>query len=386
MTPEVKAGPPRRPLRTALLALPMLLLTFFFLTGGRLPSDPKSLIALVVTYAFVNVLFVLMIHTGRTDRYRATFFVIYAVLFSVSFIAHMIDARGSMSIADDEILAGRTPFCHIVITMTLIPAALGKTIIFPGTITKAYASVAGMLVIWIGASLALGRGWCSWGCFFGGWDDGFSRLLKKPLIRNLSPKWSYLPYGVLLAVALTSAAVLSPTYCVWVCPFKAVSEYVPVTSVETLIQAIIFITLFAGLAVALPFLTKRRTQCSMLCPFGALQSFTNPINAFEVRIDPAQCKKCRLCVNNCPTFSLDQGSLEGKGAGITCVKCGKCVDACPRGAAYFHIRGTPLLRSAETGRLLFLYTAVLFMTTFAGGTIQNALMRIMNLLVTGRIV
>jgi ferredoxin len=175
------------------------------------------------------------------------------------------------------------------------------------------AAPSSLLIIWIGASLALGRGWCSWECFFGGWDDGFSRLRRKAVIRNIPVKWSYLPFAVLIAVALISAAVLEPVYCPWICPFKAVSEYSPVTDVKTAVQAGIFITLFVGLAIVLPILTRRRMQCSLLCPFGAMQSFTNYINPYEVRIDPAQCRKCKLCIRDCPTFSLDEKSLEGGG-------------------------------------------------------------------------
>ena len=383
--PAAPAAAPSSPLRTVLLALPMLLLTFFFLSGGKVLHEPKVLAAFIITYAFVNVLFILMIHTGKTDRYRAIFFITYAVMFSVSFISHMIEARGAMSVSDDEALAGRVPFCHIVTTMVLIPAALSKTIIFWGSMTKTYASIASMLIIWIGASLALGRGWCSWACFFGGWDDGFSRLRRKAVIRNIPVKWSYLSFAVLIAVALISAAVMEPVYCPWICPFKAVSEYSPVTDVKTAVQAGIFITLFGGLAIVLPVLTRRRMQCSLLCPFGAMQSFTNYVSPYEVRIDPAQCRKCKLCIRDCPTFSLDEKSLEGGGARFTCVKCGKCVDSCPRGATYFHIKGTPLLRNAKIYRMLFLYSAVLFMAVFGGGTVQNAVLRLINLATTGRI-
>ena len=389
MTADVKplasAAMPSSPLRTALLALPMLLLTFFFLSQGEGLQGPKGLAAFIITYSFVNVLFILMIHTGKTDRYRAIFFVTFAVMLSVSFIAHMLEARGSMSVSDDEALAGRVPFCHIVTTMTLIPAVLSRTIIFWGTMTKAYASVAGMLIIWIGASLALGRGWCSWGCFFGGWDDGFSRLRRKAVIGNIPVKWSYLSFAVLIAVALISATVLEPVYCPWICPFKAVTEYPKITGLKTMVQAVIFITLFLGLAIILPILTRRRTQCSLLCPFGAMQSFTNYISPYEVRIDPAQCRKCKLCLKDCPTFSLDEKSLESGRTRCTCVKCGKCVDRCPRGAAYFHIKGTPLNRHAQSQRLLFLYSAALFMAIFGGGTIQNAVLRLINLATTGGI-
>ena len=379
-----QAPPKRRILRTALLSLPMLMLTLFFLTGGRLPSEPVRLAALAITYLFLNTLFILMIHTGKTDRYRAAFFIPYALLFSVSFITNMIETRGSISINKEEILECRTPFCHIVIPQTVIPLALSRTIVFPGTLTKFHASVASMLVIWLVASLALGRGWCSWACFFGGWDDGFSRLLRKARLKISDARWRLASFAVLLVVALWAAAALEPTYCAWLCPFKTVSEFESVISFKILVQTGIFLSLFAGLVVALPILSKRRVQCATFCPFGAFQSFTNKVNVFEVRVDPDRCKRCKLCFKACPTLSLDETVLEGKGVRMTCVKCGKCVDTCPRGALYFHAKGTPLDRTAQGGRVLFLYAAFLFAAIFAGDTMQSGILRILNLVTTGR--
>ena len=269
--------------------------------------------------------------------------------------------------------------------MTLIPAALTKTIIFPGSIIGGYASIASMFVIWIGASLSLGRGWCSWGCFFGGLDDAFSRILKKPLLRKIDHRWTYLPWAV-LAVVLTAAAFLSPTYCSWICPFKSVTEFEAVTSFKILVQTIIFVSLFLALVVVLPLLTKRRTQCSLFCPFGAMQGLTNRINAFMVRIDPDRCIKCKRCVAACPAFSMTEESVQAGRPLLSCMKCGTCVDVCPKGAAAFHVRGTPVEQNRNIKRLLFLYAAFLFLAIFSGGTIQDGLSRIVRLITTGSLI
>jgi len=95
-------------------------------------------------------------------------------------------------------------------------------------------------------------------------------------------------------------------------PYKAVTEFVEVTSIKTLIQTIIFVTLFIGLVIILPLLMKRRAQCGIFCPFGAFQSLTNKVSAFEVRIDQEKCTKCLRCALTCPTFSIDNESI-GKG-------------------------------------------------------------------------
>lgn len=371
--------------KTFLLCLPMMLLTFMMLTQGSIPTDGERLFALAATFLFFNLLFFLMVRTGKTDRFRSILFITLAVCFVFSFISNLIVARGSMALSRATMIEGGAPFCHLVIPMTLIPAALTKTIIFPGKILGSY-SIAGMFVIWIGVSLALGRGLCSWFCFFGGLEDGFSRILKKPIIRNISKKWTYLPYAVLLGIVLMSALTLSPTYCQWLCPFKTVTEFVEITSVKVLIQTIIFVSLFIGFVVVLPILTKRRTQCGLFCPLGALQSVTNKTNVFEIRIDQEKCVQCNKCIRVCPTFSIDEESLGRGRVKASCTKCGKCVDACPQKALYYHVKGTSLVSKLDRYRLLFLYPAFLVLAIISGRFVQDAMVKVINLITTGTMI
>jgi len=373
--------------KSILLSLPMLLVSALMLTGGpRIPHDLIRLIPLAITFVFINLLFYRMVRTGRTERHRAVLFVAMAFAFVISFISNLIEVRGSMMLSSSDMANGRTPFCHMVIPMTLIPAALTRTIIFPGSMLGGFAPVAGMFVIWIGASLALGRGFCAWGCFFGGLEDGFSRLRRKPVIRRIAKIWSYLPYAVLVAIVLTSAAWLTPSYCMWLCPFKAVTEFPALTTTVARMQAGIFFTLFAGLVVVLPVLTRKRTQCGLFCPFGAFQSFTNRVSPVDVRIDRENCSDCKRCVDLCPTFSLDAESVSKGGTRLSCCKCGKCVDTCAKGAAAFHVKGTPAGSAPEGARLLFIYPAFLFLATFGGGMLLDAMRRVLLLATTGRMI
>jgi ferredoxin-type protein NapH len=377
----------RRPLRALLLTLPILLLMALMVTQGRpLPRDPVELTGPVVAYLVIVGTFFLMVYTGRTHRYRSILFVTYAVCFVITFIPNLFELRGSMAITESEMIQGHTPFCHMVIPTTILPAALSRTIIFPGSMLEGFAAIGSMLVLWLGASLALGRGWCSWGCFYGGLDEGFSKIGRKPLLQKVGRKWTYLPFGVLLAIVLTSAATLTPTYCAWLCPFKTVTEYAAVTSATTLIQAVIFVSLFAGLVVVGPVLTKRRTQCGLFCPMGAFQSLTNRLNIFEVRIDPDKCRQCGRCARACPTFSLDRESLAQGRTRMTCTKCGRCVEECPQGAAAYHLRGTPLGVRPQVARLMFVYPAFLLLGIMGSGMIAGAVQRLLLLATTGSMI
>lgn len=358
--------------RALLLAFPMFLLTAFMLMGGGMPNHWARLAATWAAFLFVNVLFVLMVKTGRTHRYRMVFFVVMAICFVISFIWNLVEMRGSMVLTRENMIQGETPFCHLVIPVTLIPAVLTKTIIFPGSILNGFAPIASMFVIWIGASLAVGRGWCSWICFFGGLDEGCSHILKKSVIKKIDRKWTYLPHAVLLGAVLTSAWALSPTYCLWICPFKAVTEFEQVTSFKILFQTVTFVSLFLALVVILPILTRRRIQCGLFCPFASFQSFTNKANVFDIRVDQNKCTQCGHCIDSCPTFSLDKESVEKGKTLMSCTKCGHCVDACPEKAISFHIKGIPAVPSFNLSRMLFLYPAFLFGSTMGMGSIVGA--------------
>jgi polyferredoxin len=211
-------------------------------------------------------------------------------------------------------------------------------------------------------------------------EEGFSAIAKKARIKNIHPRWRLMPWAILAAIVLLAAATFEPVYCEWLCPFKTVTEYPEVRSLETAIQAGIFLTLFFGLVVILPILTKRRTQCAFFCPFGAFQSLFNKTNVFDIRIEKEKCADCIACQKSCPTMALDKGSIgEGKTL-LSCMKCGACVDNCPKDAAQWHIKGTQVGTSPERARLLFLYAAWAFATMFGGSIIAGTLEKLFGLL------
>ena len=361
-----------------LITLPMWLITLVMITRLQF-SDPIMITARFAVYVFVNILFFLIIYTGKVDRYRTILFVATAIFFPISFISTLYLERGTfMVLSNEEIADCLVPFCHIAIPQTLLPAIFKQQIIFPGAFTGFKYSISGMVVIWLAATVSLGRGYCSWMCMFGGWEDCCSRLRKKAIMKILSKKLLLLSFAVLLAVVILSAATLSTQYCWWLCPFKAVSEFPEVSNPIRLIQTIIFIALFNGLVIVLPILTKKRTQCSLFCPFGAMQSFTNKITPFELRIDRQSCTDCKMCINCCPAFSLDEDSLQNGRTKMTCLKCGKCADQCPKNAIYYHIKGTKLKLGAGITKVLFLYIAFILLAAFGGDFITDSLSKILK--------
>jgi polyferredoxin len=372
---------PRSILRSLLLTLPIALwsLLMFFHPGAN--TDPKSRIAATLTALFMTALFFMMMRTGKTYRWRRWFFVSLGLLFPIGFIYNMVLARGTMGIPVEEMIAGRTPFCFLPIPILILPAALTKTIAFPGSIAASSHGIASMIALWLALTLVLGKGWCAYACFFGGIEEGMAAVPKRAWIRKIDPRWRLLPWAVLLAMVLLSLALFEPAYCMWLCPFKAVTEYVAARNVVGLIQNGIFILLFAGLVIVLPLLTKKRTQCSFFCPFGAFQSLFNKISVFEVKIDRTRCKSCGVCQTACPNLSLSKESIARGETLLSCMKCGACVDACPQQAAVWHIKGTEIAWKPERARLMFLYAAWVLAVMFGGSIIANGLATILHFVV-----
>ncbi len=371
----------KSPGKSLLYTLPMFLITFMFMTGGR-PNfkDPASAVAMLSAFLLVNVLYFFMHYTGKTDRYRAILFIIFALSLSYTLIHNMLEVRKSMSFSQADILECKIPFCHLVIPMMILPAIFTKSIIFPGSIIGGFADISSMVVLWVFATIVLGRGFCSWGCFYGGWDDGFSRIRKRPVIKKISSLWKWMPFAVLIMVALTAALAMLPTYCSWICPFKAVTEFEQVTSVESATKAGVFLSLFGGLVIVLPVLTRKRTQCSFLCPLGAINSVSNKITPFVLKIDKTTCNECFKCVEVCPLYALTPEDIKAGKVSIFCSKCGKCVDNCPKKAIHYGIRGIPAGTMKNFSRNLFLFVSFLFMAIFSAGSIINTISSLLKLI------
>jgi polyferredoxin len=358
-------------------ALPMLLIIVVFSTQGNFTfTDTAQALAWMVNTAFFALIFFLMLYKGKTDNYRAIAFGASAVLFAVGFMANLIEIRGTINYDTTTIYNCDIPFCHIVTTMVIIPAAIKKTIIFGGSLADGYASISSMLVIVIVAAVLLGRAFCSWGCFYGGWDDATSRIKSRPVIKKVNSSFKYFSFAMLILMALWSAESLVPQYCNWLCPFKAVTEGEKIVDTTTLIKNIIFYTLFVALCIVLPILTKKRIQCATFCPMGALLSLFNKINLFEVALDEDKCKKCNKCVSQCPLMSIGKNHKPS----INCAKCGHCIDNCPSEALNYKIRGTSAKVSASTARIIFLYLAYSFMVIFLGSCAYGGLTTIFRLI------
>lgn len=313
--------------------------TWFFDVAGR---QGTAFAGGVVWALFCSAIFAAIALRGRPGAARSIFFSVSALAFIPSFIAGLVEARGHMAVSGAEVIASQVPFCHIAITTSILPAALFQTLDFPAQLAGSRASFYPMLLYWLLSLVTVGRGWCGWVCFYGGIEDGISALPRKVRLDlgKSGPSLKRINYAVLAFVALASLGTLIPVYCDWLCPFKLVTEYSDPVDARSYLALIAFVGLFLGLVVILPALSKRRTQCSTLCPFGALQSLLDKLSPYYVAVDTSACVSCGACDSSCPMLALGKEARAAGSARSSCVKCGRCFDACPKGALGYKVRHT----------------------------------------------
>ncbi len=322
---------------TIIITIFFSLFAAFFAFGRGGFRDTRATILTLAALSFSGSILFLIFRTGEVNRWRRIYFSTYAVAFVISFVWWTMGDRGHMWLLDREVLHSQAPMCHIVVPMLILPILFKKEIIFP----TVFAEASFMLLLVIIVGLVYGRGFCSWGCFFGGQDELFSNLprSRRWKLRSVNPYVRYFSFGMLAFIVLHSFATLSPTYCFWFCPFKGTSEFIEVNSFIRVIQTFIFVSLWVVLAILLPFLSKKRIQCGLFCPMGAFLSCTSRINLFGVRIDRSRCIDCNRCIDACPTFSMTKESLELGKPSITCNKCGACFESCPESAIGYSTAG-----------------------------------------------
>jgi len=374
-----------------------LLISIFVIANPSGVEHLEIFLFKLIWVVFLTFTVFMILQTGKISKYRSIFFVIFAFAFILVFVGHLLETRGSMALTQEIIDNNETPLCPIAIPMLILPAMFKNTVIFPTTLMgTSFGGFFPILFLWLVSLITLGRGWCSWGCFYGGIDEGFSNITKKPIIpTKIIKQWLRLiPFVVLTVIVIWSFVAMSPVYCSWLCPLKLVTEYVEINSMKTYLQAIIFITLGMSLLIILPILTKKRTQCTFFCPLGAFQSLLGKVNPYTIKINKDKCIDCKKCINVCPMMAISEKDLTKGKVAITCSKCGKCIENCPTNAIDFKLPGKPILPQSSnrfanilkeflSPTTIFIFTAMVFGGILSGGIVSGAMFRIFNLFVNG---
>jgi ferredoxin-type protein NapH len=267
----------------------------FYNNGSGTIIDTIAFITFVVIVVATSFI---VFYLNQGSLVRKILFSSLAILMVFPFMSDLFIARGHIGIVSGDLKNGLL-CCHIGLLNNLLSIPIQKIFVSPTNLSFIYS----MLVIWFWATILIGKGWCSWGCFFGGWDTFFSSLQKKPLIRisdTTSKKLRFIPITLLILTPIISLIITSPAFCFFVCPFKTISEFWQVTTVQTMVTFIITITLFTGVIGILSFIFGKRIWCTYICPFSVFQGFIGKIiKPFALKIDKEKCTKCSKCVRDC---------------------------------------------------------------------------------------
>jgi len=319
--------------------------------------------------------------TDRVAFFRRTFFAVSALAFLGHFKSGLLFETFETSCFKD------TPFCHIAITPAFLNYLYQQYLALMSPGWKLWGPLT-LGAAWVFVTLALGRGWCAWACFYGGLDDGLSALSKKPLLNTekFALKFRDLPAALLIFMLLVSFAYMLPVYCVWLCPFKLTGAFLDADALTRKLQYALMGLGLAALVLG-PLLTGKRIFCSFLCPFAAWQAFWGRLNPFRVTADAGKCSNCSVCVSACPMSAIHCAPGGGPEILPYCNLCGQCLEACPRGGLRYTVFGLDLpARAGPFGRLVsvkyfYVFSALTLAAVFSSLWAPAALKDLVQLIV-----
>ncbi len=257
------------------------------------------------------------------------------------------------------------PICHIALASTLGNLILNslRAIISSDLIGWGFYYYLG--IAYLIFTLLLGTAWCSWACGYGAWDEAVSRLgAKKPRWKLPgNPKtWLYLSGSIFFTLVLLALLHREAVFCQWLCPFKLTADLgSPVISKQGL-QIGLMLAVGLVFIIVMPFLTGRRTFCTLICPFGAWQRWAGKLNPFKLVYDKSKCITCGLCIKACPMQAMEMDAEKSIVIHAQCNFCGRCLDVCSPGALQIAWQGKSRTSNAAgsfKNRVVFILTAVI---------------------------
>jgi polyferredoxin len=194
------------------------------------------------------------------------------------------------------------------------------------------------IVVFISA-LLLGRAFCGWFCWFGGYLElvewGIGDKLKVKIPRRMLLYLGAIPF-VGLALKVYSALLVN-----WLQGFPAtftfrLADVEPWGGQQTGISILITLILYGPVLL---FVFGRRAWCRYLCPIGALLKVFGSGLLGKVRLVSDECLGCGKCNRSCDMQVDVMGELEthGEVRSLNCIRCLKCTEECPPGAIAFSL-------------------------------------------------
>lgn len=365
MTDEAPTKPLSKAWGPAILFGTAVFIPVFFFSHSIIP--PRLPFPIKIFWPlFIALSGAAIIKTGKVSPWRATLFVTITLGFIIHFKSGLLNLP---YLKTAENCAKEAPYCHIALAPTALNFVYQQYLAFMSGNWALWGPLS-LGFLWLALTLTLGRGWCSWVCFYGGIDEGFGKILPKPPVKlNLPRKLRDFPAALLVFLLLVSVSYFLPIFCLWLCPLKMTTSFLdPDASIKT-VQTWLMLATGIIFLILLPLLTGKRTFCGLICPFGAWQSFFGKINPFRVTLDTSKCSACGQCAEICPTLAIHQQAKDIPEILDYCNMCGKCIDGCPGNSIRYTVLGGDLPPSAAgrarlwSAKTLFVFSALVIAGT-----------------------
>lgn len=340
------AANPRRNRAAAALFAALVFLPALFFSAAIAGREISRLYALAWAVFAGGTAFAVA-YTGKVSAWRRAFFSVSALAFLVHF------KSGLLSSALDPTCMKDTPYCHIAMAPYFLNYLYQQYLALMSAGWRMWGPLT-LGALWLFVTLALGRGWCSWACFYGGIDDGLSALPRRPLLRlgGWALRLRDLPAALLIFFMLVSLASMLPAFCLWFCPFKVTGSFLDGQGWQRPAQYSLMFSALAALVLG-PLTTGKRIFCSYLCPFAAWQAFWGRLNPYRVTLDPAACTGCAVCARECPMTAIKCAPGGRPEILAYCNLCGSCLEACPGAGLRYTLFGLELPRAGGVFAELF---------------------------------
>jgi polyferredoxin len=200
------------------------------------------------------------------------------------------------------------------------------------------------------SALLLGRAFCGWLCWFGGYQDlvawGIGDRFQVKMPRRVLLYLGAIPF-VSLGLKVYSSWLVN-----WVGAGAPASWSFNLANIEpwggqqTGVSILITLVLYGPV---LMYAFGRRAWCRHLCPIGALLRVFSRVRRGKVRLVSDECIGCGTCNRVCDMEIDVLGELQAYGEvrSTNCIVCFKCTDECSKGAIAYTLRRTAASMSPE---------------------------------------
>ena len=191
------------------------------------------------------------------------------------------------------------------------------------------------------SALLLGRAFCGWFCWFGGYLElvewGIGDKLKIKIPKRILLYLGAVPFvalGLKIYGALLTTWIARGMPAAWT--FR-LADVEPWGGQQTGVSIVITLLLFGPVLL---YVFGRRAWCRYLCPIGALLKVFSKVSLGKIRLVNDECMGCGMCNRTC-TMQVDvMGDLNAHGMvqNSNCIVCLNCTDVCPTGSIALSLR------------------------------------------------